>query len=140
VLRAAHKVAERLLWRTEPGGETGDGLTFYNPVDMRSFAEAWLRRSARMSLRRGDTKELERDLAALDDPSIKVDWRENMEPGGSGWCHVEIELCRRSGDHARADELEAKCKAEAKARFERWSAPVRAYLEHFRLRRTHILS
>lgn len=108
VLRAAHSVAERSGWRVMREG----GLSFYNPVELRSYAQAMLRFHARGDTARGITAGLERNLYALDDPSIKVDWRQYMEPGSSWWEVVEIERCRRSGDHARADELQAKRDAE----------------------------
>jgi hypothetical protein len=124
LLRAAHNVAERLLWRTMRGGENGDGLTFYNPVELRSYAQAHLRWCERINLACGDTGELERNLAALDDPSMDFDHRDCMEPGGPWWEFVEIERCRRSGDHARADELEAKHTAQKEA----FRAGLRAFL------------
>ena len=52
-LRAAHNVAKRFGWKTMKGGENGDGLTFYNPADLGSYAEARLRRSRRRDLRSG---------------------------------------------------------------------------------------
>ena len=55
-------------------------------------------------------------LAALDDPQgPQGKWRQWMEPGRPWWEEVEIERCRRSGDHARADELDAKLAREAEA-------------------------
>jgi hypothetical protein len=105
-LRAAHNVAKRLGWNTMKGGDTGDGLTFYNPVDLRSYAEAHVRYCSRSDLRRGWSDSLEQGLAALDDS--ESEWALHMQPGGTWWERVEIERCRRSGDHKRADELEAK--------------------------------
>ena len=85
-LRAAHHVAKRLGWRTMKGGENGDGLTFYDPTSLRSYAEA--RRSAhrRCDLRsgRGHGRErFEREFATLDDP--KGEWARFIEPGGPWW-------------------------------------------------------
>src|SRR3954471_16507234 len=100
-LRAAHNVAKRLRWKMMKGGDTGDGLTFYNPVDLRSYAEAQVRYVARSDLRRGCTDSLERGLSALDDPASE--WAQSMQPGGTWWEKVEIERCRRSGNHKRAD-------------------------------------
>src|SRR3954468_3303696 len=101
VFRAANTVAKRLLWRTMKGGDTGDGRTFYNPVDVRSYVQAHLRYLQRDYLRYGKTERLEQELAALDDESIEVSWRHYMKPSGAWWEWVELERCRRSGDDAR---------------------------------------
>lgn len=116
VYRAAHKVAARLLWGAMPGGEFGTGLTFYNPVDLRSYAQAHLRWLAAHDLRSSwNRSKLEDKLAALDDPSLPFEHRHCMAPGGSWWRIVEIVRCRHAGDDARADALEAQHDAALRA-------------------------
>jgi hypothetical protein len=133
VLRAAHNVAKRLNWRTQRGGENGDGLTFYNPVDIRSYAEARVRSIEASSLRSRIPRQVERvkrDIAALDDPSIDLEWRKMMKPGGHWWECVEIERLRQAGDAAGADALQAKHDAE----FEGFLSVGRALASRFRRR------
>src|SRR4051812_23860082 len=93
VLRAAHNVRQRLGWCTK----ACDVLVFYNPVDVRSTAQAQLRQFAADDIRRGGSRQFKADMRALDDPSIDVPWRRHMGRGGKWWEWVEIERCRRSG-------------------------------------------
>jgi hypothetical protein len=106
-LRAGHNVAKRLGWRTMRGGEYCASLTFYNPVNLRSTAEAHCHRMGR----RDDI--IKSYLAKLDEPNNWI--RREIDPGGRWWEQVELERCRRNGDHARVHELEAKREREEAA-------------------------
>jgi hypothetical protein len=110
VLRAARKVAVRLQWGIMWGGENGDSFTFYNPVDLHSYAAARFRSHAICLTEPRWKDELAQKIANLDVPGSK-EWQ-YIQPGEAWFEFVEIERCRRAGDHARADELRARREAE----------------------------